>query len=175
MQKLNNISLLFKHMEWADATVWQSVLNHSPANNDAKIRKLLLHIHMVQQAFFYVWTKQTLDFPKESDFPELIDIAKWGYEYYTQVNKYFDAFDKNDLNKIIEIPWANRLEKIINRKPEDLIIEETMLQVAMHSTYHRGQVNARLRDLEGEPQPNDFIYWVWLGKPTAVWDKVYPD
>ena len=42
----------------------------------------------------------------------------------------------------------------------------------MHSTYHRGQVNVRLRELGGEPQLVDFIAWVWEGKPRAVWDDV---
>jgi hypothetical protein len=80
MQKLNNISLLFQHMDWADAAIWQSVIKHSSSNDDSKLRKLLFHIHMVPRAFFYVWTNQPLEFPKETDFPELPGIEKWGYE-----------------------------------------------------------------------------------------------
>ena len=43
-----------------------------------------------------------------------------------------------------------------------------MLQVALHSMYHRGQINARLRDFGGNPPLVDFIAWVWLGRPAAV-------
>jgi uncharacterized damage-inducible protein DinB len=44
-----------------------------------------------------------------------------------------------------------------------------MLQVASHSTYHRGQINTRFRELGGEPAIVDLIAWVWLGKPKASW------
>ena len=157
-------------MEWADATVWQGVLKHFSENNNSGLSKLLFHIHTVQRAFYYVWTKQSLNFPKETDFPDMQGIAKWGKEFHTLVKEFLNKSNQNDLNKIIEIPWAIKLEKIIGRKPESTTFEETMLQVAMHSAYHRGQVSVRLRELGGQPQPNDFIYWVWLGKPGAVWD-----
>ena len=172
MHELNNISLLIHHMEWADAKVWQSVLKLSSANSDSRLRKLLCHIHNVQRAFFYIWTKKPLEFSKETDFPELLDIAIWGYEYHTLVNEYLNSINETELNKLIEIPWTNHFEKIIGRKPDNLTLEETMLQVTMHSQYHRGQVNARLRELGGEPPLIDFIAWVWEGKPGAVWDGV---
>ncbi|MBT8377690.1 MAG: damage-inducible protein DinB [Ignavibacteria bacterium] len=167
-----NINLLFQHMEWADAKVWDSVLEQPSANNDSKMKKLLYHISSVQRAFFYVRTKQPLVFPKETDFLELLDIAKWGYECYTQNNEYLNSLNENELKNIIEIPWAKRLENIIGQKPEEASLEETMLQVTTHSAYHRGQVNARLRETGGEPPMVDFIAWVWLGKPKAAWGKV---
>ena len=52
MHELNNISLLFHHMEWADAKVWQSVLKLSSANSDSRLRELLCHIHNVQRDSF---------------------------------------------------------------------------------------------------------------------------
>jgi uncharacterized damage-inducible protein DinB len=61
------------------------------------------------------------------------------------------------------------LEKIIGKKPVNPTVAETMLQVAMHTTYHRGQLNKRLRELGGEPPLIDFIVWIWLGKPKAEW------
>ncbi len=46
---------------------------------------------------------------------------------------------------------------------------ETVLQITGHSTYHRGQLNTRLRELGGEPPLVDFIAWIWMGKPKADW------
>ncbi len=172
MQDINNITLLIHHMEWADAKVWESVLKLSSSNSDSKMRKLLYHISSVQRAFYYVRTKQPLVFPKETDFLELLDIAKWGYKCYAQANEYLISLKENELKNIIEIPWANRLEKIIGQKPEEASLAETLLQVAMHSAYHRGQVNARLREIGGEPPMVDFIAWVWLGKPKADWKGI---
>ena len=172
MQEINYIKLLIHHMEWADAKVWKSVLILPSANNDSRMKKLLYHISSVQRAFYYVRTKQPLVFPKETDFLELLDIAKWGYKCYAQVNEYLNSFNEKELKNIIEIPWAKRLEKIIGQKPEETSLAETMLQVTTHSAYHRGQVNARLREIGGEPPMVDFIAWVWLGKPKADWEGI---
>ena len=38
---------------------------------------------------------------------------------------------------------------------------ETAPHVAMHTTHHRGQVNARLRELGAEPPLVDYIAWLW--------------
>lgn len=47
-----------------------------------------------------------------------------------------------------------------------------MLQVTTHSTYHRGQINARFKELGGEPGNVDFIIWIWLGKTKVDWDNL---
>ncbi len=39
----------------------------------------------------------------------------------------------------------------------------------MHSTHHRGQVAARLRELGGEPPLVDFIAWLWWKRPEPEW------
>jgi uncharacterized damage-inducible protein DinB len=74
-----------------------------------------------------------------------------------------------DSNRPIVMPWIEMFEKRLGRKAETPTFYETLLQVSMHSTYHRGQVNTRLRELGAEPPLTDFIAWVWLGKPAAEW------
>lgn len=49
------------------------------------------------------------------------------------------------------------------------MLGETMIQVAMHSQYHRGQINTRLRELGAEPPLVDYIAWIWFGRPDAAW------
>ncbi len=49
-------------------------------------------------------------------------------------------------------------------------LAETVLQITSHTTYHRGQVNMRLRELGAEPPLTDFIAWIWLGRPEAEWE-----
>jgi uncharacterized damage-inducible protein DinB len=48
-------------------------------------------------------------------------------------------------------------------------VVEAMLQVVMHSGYHHGQVNARLRELGAEPPLTDYIVWLWFDRPPAQW------
>ena len=48
-------------------------------------------------------------------------------------------------------------------------LSESVWQVLSHSTYHRGQIATRIRELGGEPPLVDFLYWVWSDKPTPEW------
>jgi uncharacterized damage-inducible protein DinB len=81
-----------------------------------------------------------------------------------------NEFDKD---KLIQIPWSVFMERRIGKKVVPATLEETMLQVASHSTYHRAQINIRLREIGGEPPMTDFIAWVWLGKPKVDWDNLF--
>jgi uncharacterized damage-inducible protein DinB len=68
------------------------------------------------------------------------------------------------------IPWVAHFEQRLGRTAEVPTLADTMFRVGNHSTYHRGQVNARLRAVGGEPPLVDHIAWVWLGRPAASWD-----
>ena len=49
-------------------------------------------------------------------------------------------------------------------------VAECLLQLALHSAHHRGQVAAWLREAGGEPPLTDFIAWIWTGRPAPAWD-----
>ncbi|NIR49829.1 damage-inducible protein DinB [candidate division KSB1 bacterium] len=162
---------LYKHMQWADATVWRSVLATPQAENDSRLRELLYHIHVVQRAFLAIWTNQPLDFPEESAFENLTAISRWGYEYYQNVNAYLNKITDSALEEIVELPWSKRIMEVLGKTPDPTTLGETILQVALHTMHHRGQVTVRLRELGGKPPLIDFIAWVWHGKPEADWPE----
>ena len=74
--------------------------------------------------------------------------------------------------KIIQMPWSIFTQRKTGEKVIPATLEETMLQVASHSAYHRGQINTRFKELGGEPASVDFIVWVWLDKPIANWGDI---
>ena len=158
---------LYDHMEWADAKVWRAVLTCPGAEGDAALRDRLVHIHTVQRAFLSIWRGEAPDF-RES-FDSLRDVAQWGREYYGHVRPYLPTVENAALDRTVIMPWAERLSEVFGRKPDSTTLGDTMLQVPMHSVYHRGQVNMRLRELGGEPPLVDFIAWIWSGKPAADW------
>lgn len=59
--------------------------------------------------------------------------------------------------------------KHFGRQIEPTSMAETMVQVSMQSTHHRGQVASHLRGLGITPPLTDFIAWVWLGKAAPEW------
>jgi uncharacterized damage-inducible protein DinB len=94
---------------------------------------------------------------------------RWGHEYYAEVFAHLENLTEEEVSKTMQLPWAEIVEHELGRKPASISFAETMLQVPLHSHYHRGQVNARLRAVGGEPPRVDYIVWVWLGRPAADW------
>ena len=157
---------LYGHMSWADATVWRTALAHPAAADDATLRDRFVHIHMVQRAFLFVWRGEEQHYP--DTFAALADVAAWGRGYHHDVQSHLDALDDAALDRVVVLPWAERLTARFG-KLAPTTLRETMLQVPLHSTYHRGQVNTRLRELGAEPPLVDYIAWLWMGKPAAEW------
>ncbi|HJQ38596.1 MAG TPA: DinB family protein [Thermoanaerobaculia bacterium] len=159
---------LFRHMAWADAVVWRAVL--SAADHDDRTYKLLFHLHQVQWAFLSVWRGEERAGFKDFDaHPDLPSLAAWAREYHRQLPEHLAGIREEELNEVREVTWRRWVEKTIGRQPAATTLAETMMQVTQHSTYHRGQVNMRLRERGIEPPLTDFIAWVWLGKPATNW------
>ncbi len=167
--KITTLIDLYRHMEWADATVWRALLDNQVCRSDPKLKDYLYHLHLVQWAFLRVWRGRPADaYPKFDELPPLMD---WARAYYGEVFGHLETFSDEGILEPAPIPWAKMVEKRIGRAPDVASLAETILQVALHSTYHRGQVNARLRQLGAEPPLVDFIAWVWLGRPPAEWPE----
>ncbi len=172
MGNLENTSLLLNHMQWADAEVWKKILTFDATEHDERIKKLLYHLHQVQYAFYFLWNELPLEIPKPEEFADLKSIAKWGFEYQQKLTHFILSERVSDKEKMVQIPWSVFWERKTKQKVVPATLEETMLQVASHSTYHRGQINARFRELGGDPASVDFVVWIWLGKQNANWEDV---
>jgi uncharacterized damage-inducible protein DinB len=166
--KLTNLTDLYHHMEWADASVWRAVLESEVSQPDQKLRDLFYHLHLVQRAWLHAWRGE----PRDTKYP-IFDHAKalmnWGRSYYADVSSHLEALTDEQIAEIMQVPWVEIVERELGRKPEPVSTGESMLQVPLHSQYHRGQINARLRALGGEPPRVDYIVWLWLGRPPADW------
>lgn len=160
---------LFAHMQWADAAVWKAVLASPAATEDAKLQEILNHLHVVQRAFLKVWRGESFE-DAVRKFSEAQALLEWARSYHEEANAYLGGLDEDGLRQPMPMPWAAIVERQLGRLPESTTIGDTVLQVAMHSTYHRGQANARLRELGGEPPLVDYIAWLWQGRPAAEWD-----
>jgi uncharacterized damage-inducible protein DinB len=156
-------------MEWADALVWKAVRAVGDGEPDGQLRERLLHIHVVQRAFLNIWTGKPMTFPEADEFPALRDLERWARPYYPEAGQHLETLSAAELSGPVELPWAAGLTRRFGRDPDTVTLAETALQVTSHSTYHRGQVNTRLRELGVEPPLVDYIAWLWLGRPAAQW------
>jgi len=178
MSLLPSILDQFRQMEWADALVWQAVRASEPAGADETLRTRLHHLHLVQRIFLAVWQGE---FAKDNERQRVLEwvnrgsdlrgsaLLTWGRTYHGDAQQYLAGLSETALTQSVALPWADMVSTSIGRTPVAPTLAETLFQVTMHSTYHRGQINARLRELGTEPPLVDFIAWVWLGKPVAQW------
>ncbi|HUP60607.1 MAG TPA: DinB family protein [Thermoanaerobaculia bacterium] len=166
---LQHFEALYRHMRWADALVWRSVLASPEAQADERTYHLLLHMVQVQRAFLSVWRGEAPQWLELDTFADREALARYVRESHAKLTAHLDGVTEEQLGETMEVAWKRWVEKTIGCPPAPSTRLETMQQVAQHSTYHRGQVNARLRELGVEPPLTDFIAWVWLGKPAAEW------
>jgi uncharacterized damage-inducible protein DinB len=162
---------LYKHMEWADASVWTAVLAADDGPSDPKIRGYLYHLHMVQRLFLRAWRDEELQTPFPT-FDEAVALMSWGRAYFGEAFEHLGGLRNEQLSEPKLLPWASMVQKLFGRAPEVTTLGETALQVALHSTYHRGQINARLREVGGEPPMVDYIAWLLLGRPAPAWPSI---
>jgi uncharacterized damage-inducible protein DinB len=166
--QLAELNHLYRHMEWADASVWRAVQLSANAQGDQKLRELFYHLHLVQHAFLRAWRGEPPDTPYPT-FDNCDSLMRWGQAYYPEVCAHLANLTDAEASTTMQLPWAEIVERELGRKPAEISFAETMLQVPLHSQYHRGQINARLREVGGEPPRVDYIVWVWLGRPGADW------
>jgi uncharacterized damage-inducible protein DinB len=152
---------LFRHMDWADALTWHSVLGSPSAINDQTIRERLHHIHLCQQAWLRIWLAESVD-PHAGESLGIPGLASWAREYHRDVARYLARVEESHLEVRVAVPGSSK-------ESQQPSLWETFLQITAHSTYHRGQVSSQLRELGGEPPQTDFIRWVVLGRPEAMW------
>ena len=160
---------LYRHMEWADASVWRAVFGSENAIDDQKLKDYFYHLHLVQRAFIRAWRNEPANAPFPT-FEDLRSVHDWGRSYYKEIFVHLDRLSDEEISRPMQLPWAELVTKQLGRAPASITIGETMLQVPLHSLYHRGQINARLREVGGEPPTVDYIVWIWIEKPAASWD-----
>lgn len=159
---------LLTHMEWADAHTWRALRAVPSAHTDDRLRWLLHHLHLVQSVYLQTWRGDPFVLTELSSYPDLPAIEAWARPYYPKAVEFAQSLDDARLGHVIEYPWTNLIvEKFGSVVPSTL--SESAWQVFSHTTYHRGQVATRLREIGGEPPLVDFMVWVWGGTPAAEW------
>jgi uncharacterized damage-inducible protein DinB len=160
-----------EHLEWADAESLGAVLALPAASHDERIRSLLIHIHEVQWAYLHLWRGDPVVIPERGTFTDLGSVSRWARDYHSQRRQFVSGIASADLDGYIVFPWAERLSARFG-KVCPATLRQSIVQIGLHSAYHRGQVATRLRELGAEPPLVDFVAWVWRGQPAAAWPEI---
>lgn len=159
---------MFRHMAWADALVFLKVIGRPEAERDDVVLARLRHLHLVQKVFLDVWRGSAFD-PLATETLDIGVLRDFARETHSGSKQYLDSLSLAALEEPLELPWAAMVSEKLGVRVAGHTLAETLVQVPSHSSYHRGQVCARLRELGIDPPMTDYIAWVWQHKPEPMW------
>jgi uncharacterized damage-inducible protein DinB len=155
-------------MEWADALIWRTVLGSPAAQADVAMKDLLYHTHVTQHAFVQVWRGRVVELPAAATF-DVATLGQWAQAFYAETTTDASWQGGGALRRQVPDSLVEKARARLGPEATLPTIADTVLQVVLHSTYHRGQVSRRLRELGCEPPLTEYFVWVWRGKPAADW------
>jgi len=127
-----------------------------PGKSDAAFQKAVdLFAHIV--AARMMWLHRfgaTVETPKEM-FPKgvgLNELQSRVDRMHNAWSNYLAGLEDCDLERVFEY---NAFEGPLYRS----VVEDILTQLFGHSLYHRGQIAALVRSLDGEPAVTDFVFW----------------
>jgi uncharacterized damage-inducible protein DinB len=152
---LGYVNKLIDHLEWADAAVLDA-LRSSPGSD---ARALVIYNHVV--AVEAVWLARIAGRPSDvAVWPTLTldELAQLGPRNVAALRALLSD-GESGLARVID--YRNT-----SGQPFRNTIEDILLHVALHGSYHRGQVALLVRSGGGEPASTDYIGFI-RGAPTA--------
>lgn len=162
---------LFRHMQWADASIWNAVQSTKGGLTDDGLKARLHHVHLVQRVYLQIWQGEPHEVRELSSFSSLADLHAWARDYYARLTAFAGSLESSAMEHPLAFPWSNDLVKWFG-EARPATLQETIQQVALHTTHHRGQLLTTIRELGGTPPLVDFIAWVWMGKPDPAWQPI---
>jgi uncharacterized damage-inducible protein DinB len=159
---------LYRHMEWADAAMWDAVAA-AAAGSDPALLERLHHLHQVQRSFLSMWRGDPID-RRAGEGRAGAELASWARTYYADAAAHIAALSDEALAAPAAIPWTKYIAERLGREPSPASVGDTILQVYAHTAHHRGQIMSSLRAAHGVTPPTiDYIAWIWQGRPAAQW------
>ena len=152
---------LMAHAAWANAAFFRAWAE--PLRENEELRRRVDHLVGVQQGFLSVLRGEKPGGPPPGPpdtFHNLLSRAKL---CHAGLDAFAAGLTADDLERRVHVKW-------FGDPPFFVSVRDALVQVAMHSQHHRGQLMTRLRDLDGTPVNVDYIIWLWMGKPAAGWE-----
>ena len=170
-----DVTNLLLHMEWADAAMWRALVSAPLLAHDRAMMERVHHFHSTQWAYLQLLRELPVQIPELGGFPDLVSVGRWARQFYLELPAYRDALDDRTLARQVEFPWAAQVTEHLGGSAGPATVAESLLQLALHTAHHRGQVLTRLREAGGEPPLTDFIAWIWMRRPAPEWGRLQAD
>ena len=154
---LEQIHRLIEHAVWADALVAEAIQKQDNVADDTI--ELFAHVLGAEE----VWLSRLEQRPSAlAVWPKLnrTELAETAERIAKAYRSYVSRLTHNDL--VNEVPYKNSIGQAFHTP-----IGEILMHVAMHGSYHRGQVALCMRRDGATPAPTDYIAFI-RGVPAAT-------
>lgn len=157
----DDFTSLYAYNRWADRRMLDACralsseqYNAEPIAGWSSVRSSLAHIAIVFDGWLRGLTGEVVDVvPTEADLPTVEDIERL-------LSRAYDTFES-----VLPTLTAERLAtpQTFRSRGRSAVLPPWVLlrHVVNHSTYHRGQVAAKLKRLGIEPPATDLVFWAF--------------
>ncbi|HEX7052245.1 MAG TPA: DinB family protein [Longimicrobiales bacterium] len=146
------VQRLFDHMFWADRRILD-LLAASDSARTADVLRLASHLLAAERVWLLriegrdsaaqpIWPEWTLD-----ELEHAAEANRAGYE------RLLERLAEEDLERVVE--YTNSKGTPFRTRTADILTH-----VAMHGSYHRGQIAAAIRRAGAEPVNTDYITFI---------------
>ena len=149
-----HIHRLFRHMTWADDRLF-TLLHDAEIDPDAEQETARWLAHLIAAERVWLLRATGGDASSVPIWPEwsLDDTAEAARETHEGYERLLGGVTEGDLSRVVE--YRNSKGQAFHTELGDIL-----LHVAMHGSYHRGQIAAGVRRGGGEPVNTDYITYV---------------
>lgn len=158
---LDHLRDLMAHAEWANAVFFHT-WGKSPARDNEEMRRRVEHVAGVQAGFLSVLRGETVGRPPDGPPPSFDELKGRTQTGHKELRAFVGSLNEAGMSRTVRVPWFPEPACVIT-------VPEALVQVAMHTQHHRGQLMTRLKDLGGEPKNVNWIIWLWKSRPEARW------
>ena len=153
---IGQLRKLFDHLTWADAAALEA-LRTSPG---ADARALTIYAHVLGAEA--VWLSRLAGRPSHVAVWPVLSLeqaASLAERNAAELSAMLSSLGPDDLGR--EIDYRTSDGRAFRSRVDDIL-----LHMALHGSYHRGQVALLIRTSGGEPAPTDYIAFI-RGAPAA--------
>ena len=149
---------LLAHAEWANAVFFHT-WGKSPARDHEEMRQRVGHVVGVQDGFLAVLRGEAPGFPPGGPPPTFEELKSRAEASHAGLRALVGSLDAEALARTVRVPW-------FPDPPCVITVAQALVQAAMHTQHHRGQLMTRLKDFGGEPKNVDWV--IWLQRTAAT-------
>ena len=144
---MSTLPKLFDHLEWADARALGAL--RAASAPPARVREIYAHILGSEHTWIARIEGRE---PRVAIWPTLNDeeLARVSGENVAAFRRILDGATDVDLTRIVAYRTSAG-------HPYESTVEDILIHVALHGSYHRGQIATLLRQGGSEPVATDYI------------------